>query len=106
MKNREIKDLKEFNDYIKDGYSVIDCYGEFCGACELLEPVLNQAISEMACIHFGKVNVSLYPEIAEKYSIYAMPTLLFFYEGKEVHRISGSMDRETLNEQFSIMLYQ
>lgn len=106
MASVEIKSLKELETYIQDGYSILDCYGDFCSACVLLEPVLQAAISEMSCIHFAKVNISQYNEFAEKFNINAMPTLLFFKDGKEVHRVCGSMDREMLNQHISTMLYQ
>ena len=106
MANIELKSLSELEEYVSEGYAVIDCYGDFCAACVMLEPVFESAAGDMPGIKFGRVNLSQSMEVAEKFGIDAMPALLFFRDGVEVHRALGSMDRATLNEQFSVMLYQ
>lgn len=107
MANIELTSVKQLEEYVSKGYSVVDCYGDFCTACDMLAPVLGGVEGDMAAgIHFGKVNVSQIGEVAERYGVNALPTLLFFRDGEEVHRAVGSMDREELNRQFSIMLYQ
>lgn len=105
MANRELTSLEELEDYTAKGYAVIDCYGDFCSACEMLKPVFENAAYDMAGIRFGEINVTGCAKVAEKYEIDALPTLLFFRDGKEVHRSIGSMDRETLNAEMSILLY-
>ncbi len=86
-------------------YAVVDCYGDFCGACVLLEPVYREAASQMAGVSFLQINISQYQEISERFGIDAMPTLLFFRNGTEVSRFVGSTDREGLNREISKMLY-
>lgn len=106
MADRELTSLAELEEYTKEGYAVIDCYGDFCAACVMLAPVFESAVADMAEIKFGKVNATQCGDIGEKFHIEALPTLLFFRDGEEVHRAIGSLDRAELNAQFSQMLYQ
>lgn len=106
MANKELTSLQELTEYVADGYAVIDCYGDFCAACVMLEPVFEGAVADMAEIKFGRINLTQSMDVAQKFGIDAMPTILFFRNGEEVHRAIGSLDREMLNAQFSVMLYQ
>lgn len=96
---------ENFDNIMNSDYAVVDCYGDYCAACVMLEPVYTEAANEMSFINFARVNVSNYPEIAERFGINAIPHLLFFRKGKLVNQASGSMDRETLNLHISKMLY-
>ena len=105
MATVELKD-NQWHDFIKSEYAVIDCYGYNCTACVMLEPVYDAVSDELCGISFGRVNISEYPEIAEKYGINAMPTLLFFRNGELAEQFIGSMDRDGLLELMSKLLYQ
>lgn len=87
-------------------YAVIDCYGDHCQACVMLAPVYDALADEMPGVAFGRINISEYQDIADKYHVTAMPTLLYFRKGEKVHESVGSMDREQLLEQMARMLYQ
>ena len=97
---------KTFDSLIDTEYAVVDCYGDYCGACVMLEPVYKEVAADLAGIRFIEINITHEWDIAERFGIDAMPTLLFFRGGKEVHRIEGSMDREELNRQIAVMLYE
>lgn len=106
MASRELTGLQEMEECIKTGYTVVDCYGDFCAACVMLAPVFEAAAGEMAEIKFAKLNVTTHADVAEKYGIMAMPTLLFFRDGVLVHQVIGSLDKRDLRDQIAIMLYQ
>lgn len=90
----------------KAEYSIIDCYGENCVTCVILEPIYDALADEMAEIAFGRINISFYPEIADIYHVDAMPTLLYFRNGELVNQSIGSIDREELLGNISKMLYE
>ena len=96
----------EWKDFINAEYSIIDCYGENCVGCVMLEPVYDAVADEMGEIAFGRINISCYSEIADKYGIDAMPTLLYFRKGELVEQSVGSMEREALLANISKLLYQ
>lgn len=96
----------EWKEFSKAEYAVIDCYGDQCSACVLLEPVFDGVADELAGISFGRINITHYEEIAETYEITAMPTVLFFRRGELVDQIIGSVEREALLAQMAKFLYQ
>lgn len=94
-----------FDALLDAEYAVVDCYGDFCGACVVLEPIYRDAAADLAGIRFIEINITQNGQIAERFGIDAMPTLLFFRKGKEVHRAVGSMDRVELDSHIAQMLY-
>ncbi len=96
---------ENFDALLNTEYAVVDCYGDFCGACVVLEPIYHAAAADLAGISFIEINLTQNWQIAERFGIDAMPTLLFFRNGKEVHRVEGSMDRAELNRHIAQMLY-
>ena len=69
---------------------VVDFSAEWCGPCRMLAPVLEQYAEALAGhVRFVKVDVQESPELAERFGISAVPTLLFFRDGKLHDRQSG-----------------
>ncbi len=97
---------QDWEKFSENDYAVIDCYGENCTACVMLEPIFSAVADELAGVSFGRINISYEPEIADHYGIDAMPTLLFFRKGQLVNRFVGSTGREELLELISGLLYQ
>lgn len=102
---RELKDNR-WKEFSKAEYAVIDCCGKNCFACVQLAPIFDAAADELSGVSFGRINISLYPEIADTYGIDAMPTLLFFRNGELVNRVTGSMESEDLFGELSRLLYE
>lgn len=105
MATVELKD-QEWKRFSEADFAVIDCYGENCTACVMLEPIFDAVADELAGIHFGRINISYFPEIADTYGIDAMPTLLYFRKGELVFKSVGSMEREDLLERIAKLLYE
>lgn len=97
---------ENFDRLIDAPYAVVDCYGDFCAACVMLEPVYTAAANDMGFIRFIRVNVTQYGEVAERFGIYSMPTLLYFRNGELINQSTGSMGRDKLNGYLAKMLYQ
>ena len=71
---------------------LVDFFAEWCGPCKAMAPALDQISSEMAGkVKVVKVDVDASGEIAQKYKIQAMPTLIMFKNGKEVDRHVGAL---------------
>lgn len=95
-----------WKEFTKADYAVIDCYGYNCVACVMLEPVYDSSADELSEIKFGRINIMEQGDIAEKYGIDSMPTLLFFRKGELVNTDGGSMEKEDFMALVSKMLYQ
>ncbi len=77
---------------------VVDFYATWCGPCKRLSPILD----ELACpltnrINFLKVDVDQSPELAQRYRVEGVPTLLFLRDGKELDRQVGVTSKEALS---------
>ena len=76
---------------------IVDFWATWCGPCRMLSPLLDEVEEEMADkIIVVKVNVDDADEIAMRYRIMSIPTLLFFKNGALVDRTVGAMPKSTL----------
>ena len=76
---------------------IVDFWATWCGPCRMLSPLLDEVEEEMADkITVVKVNVDDADEIAMRYRIMSIPTLLFFKNGALVDRTVGAMPKSTL----------
>ncbi len=80
--------IEELNNYginlpddFSDGVVICDIYTNWCGPCKILSPVLEKLASE-GLIKLFKVDLEQNRPLGERFSVHAIPTLLFFKEGK------------------------
>jgi thioredoxin len=95
-----------FDELLADGKLVIvDFWATWCGPCRMLSPLLDEVEEEMAeKITVVKVNVDDADEIAMRYRIMSIPTLLFFKNGQLVDKSVGAMPKSALVEKINANL--
>lgn len=86
-------------------YVVVDCYGDFCFACELLEPTFNSIAERMPGVEFMRINLTQNFEVQMEMEIFDLPTILFYRNGELVIKEIGSIDEDTFKEALSLLLY-
>jgi thioredoxin 1 len=76
---------------------LVDLYADWCGPCRALAPLLGKMASEFADrVKIVKIDIDAEKEIAVKYQVDSIPTLLFFAKGKLVQRTAGLMSEASL----------
>ena len=78
---------------------LVDFWAEWCGPCRMLAPVLEEvAEARETDLAVGKVNVDEEPELAARFGILSIPTLILFDGGEPVKKTIGYLSRPELDE--------
>lgn len=81
-----------------DASVIVDFWAPWCAPCKMFAPVFEQAARAYPLrTLFAKVDTEAEQFLASRFKIRSIPTLIVFKEGKEVERISGAMDDESLD---------
>lgn len=76
---------------------IVDFWAEWCGPCRVVAPVLEQIAKENeGKIRLAKLNVDDAPEVAQRFSIMSIPTLVVFQDGVAKKRIVGAKGKGQL----------
>ena len=97
----------EFADQVTraTGPVVVDFYATWCGPCRQISPTLDAAAGPFAGrIKFFKVNVDESPGLAQNYQVAAIPTLLFFKDGKLAGRTTGLLTEADLKSKLAALV--
>ena len=93
---KHIKDSAEFNNETAKGKVLVDFFATWCGPCKMLAPIVEKVASEHEDITVLKIDVDEVPDVAAKYGIRSIPTLLLFEDGKAVDMKLGYMPEESV----------
>ena len=73
-------------------------WAEWCGPCQMMGPIVDEVAEERNDIIIGKLNVDTQPEIAMRYNVMSIPTLILFENGEEAQKSIGLISKEELLE--------
>ncbi|MBR6225675.1 MAG: thioredoxin [Bacilli bacterium] len=93
---KHIKDSAEFNNETAKGKVLVDFFATWCGPCKMLSPILEKVASEHEDLTVLKVDVDEVGDVATKYGIRSIPTLILFEDGKAVDMKLGFMPEESV----------
>ena len=78
---------------------LVDFWAEWCGPCKMLTPTIEAIAKEYSGKNvIAKLNLDEAPEIATKYGVRSIPTILFFKDGEVTDQLVGSQAKDVLTE--------
>jgi len=81
---------------------LVDFWAEWCGPCKLIAPILEEIAAEQAgSIRIAKVNVDEAPDLARRFEVMSIPTLILFDGGVPAKRMVGAKGKPQLLEELA-----
>ena len=69
---------------------LLDFWASWCGPCRMVSPIVDEIAAERSDIKVGKINVDEQPELAARFGVMSIPTLVVMKEGKIVNQAVGA----------------
>lgn len=83
---------------------LVDFWAEWCGPCKMLAPIIEDiANTHKDKITVGKVNVDTEPELAFRFNVASIPTLICFKDGEIAEKSIGYMTKEDIEKTFNLL---
>lgn len=94
----QIKNDEQFNEILKGDKPVIaDFYADWCGPCKMLSPIIDEIANEKSeQLEICKINVDENQELAQKYSVQSIPTVISFKNGDLYKKSVGLVPKEEI----------
>jgi len=91
-------DDDSFKENIAHGVTLVDFYADWCGPCKMIAPIIKKLAHSFAGkAKIAKLDIDKCQDVTTHYEVTSIPTLILFKDGKEVKRIVGLRDEETLD---------
>ena len=93
----KIVNTQEFNELMNEKAVLVDFFATWCGPCKMLSPVLEGVAEKMKDkVTIVKVDVDRRPDLAAKFGVMSVPTMIMFKNGRQVDAFSGYMPEANL----------
>ena len=84
---------------------VVDFWAEWCGPCKMIAPILDELSQEQSGkLRIAKLNVDDNPDIARRFDVMSIPTLIVFQDGQPAKRMVGAKGKGQLLQELSEFL--
>ncbi|KAF0178457.1 MAG: thioredoxin 1 [Nitrospirae bacterium] len=95
--NKEVSESK--------GIVVVDFWAVWCGPCRIIAPTIEELAKEYAGkVKIGKLNTDENSEVAARYKIMGIPTIIFFRDGQKVDQVVGAVPKQQLKSKIDGLL--
>ena len=84
------------------GPVLVDFWAEWCGPCHAVAPILNQIAEERSELRLVKVNIDEEPELARRYGVMSIPTMILFDSGEPKAAAIGAQPKQMLEKSLGL----
>lgn len=92
-------DDNSFDTGVAQGVVLVDFYADWCGPCRMLTPIVEELAKEMqGKVTVAKVDTDRSVNVATKFEVTSIPTLILFKDGQPVKRVVGLKDLDALRQ--------
>ena len=82
-----------------EGTVLVDFYADWCGPCKAMSPIIDEIADEVATAKVGKVNVDESSELAIRYDVASIPTIMVFKNGEPAKTFVGVTDKDEIKNE-------
>jgi len=79
---------------------LLDFWASWCGPCRMVSPIVDEIAEEREDVKVGKVNVDEEGELAQKFGIMSIPTLILMKEGQVANKTIGAVPKDDILQMF------
>ena len=94
-----------FDETVKEGVSMVDFWAPWCGPCRMIAPVIEELAADFeGKAKVCKVNTDEEQDLAVKYGIRSIPTILFMKDGNVVDQMVGASSKQAFADKINSLL--
>ena len=81
---------------------LVDFWAEWCGPCKMIAPILDEiAVEQAGKLRIAKLNVDDAPDVARRFGVMSIPTMILFDQGEPAKRVVGAKPKAALLDDIS-----
>ena len=96
---------ENFDETVNEGIALVDFWAPWCGPCRMLAPVIEQLAEDFdGKAKICKVNSDEQADLATKYGVRSLPTMLFMKDGEVVDQLIGASPKQAIADKINSLI--